>query len=296
MGLKLSARQYIIHGLIWILFLGVSPVSTFAESDDISIVPLGSSCPSGNHGGKEWRGALIEEYRNRKVLLDQEIAELQENFAWLQSKINRRLKFNHPITSRLVNSLDHKKRRLEFLKEDYAALSLFLSQYDLENSPPEKKKLSPQKLKGNCQLSLENRIKQFGIGDWVKVVKLNDELWVKTVLPILFPSGSAVIADEYDPFLKNLALFLIGQRFWVYVDGYADPDPIRTIRFPSNFELGAIRAANVVHHLVRNGLPPSVFKLATSGQYRLAEDRPLSPQKALERYVNISIHIYCENY
>ena len=295
---NLRVRQYIIYILLWMLFIGIGSVLSFAESDDISIVPLDSTdsveTSLEDSGQDGWRYALIEEYRNKKIDLDQELNELQENIQWLESKIRRRLKFNQSVSSRLFDSLDHKKRRLEFLKEAHAAVSLAISQYDLKKTQIKKKTLDPTSTKSACQASLEDRVEQFKIGDWVKVVPIGNELWIKTILPILFPSGSAVIADEYDPFLKKLALFLVGQRFWVYVDGYTDPDPIRTIRFPSNFELGAIRAANVVHHLIRNGLPPSSFKLATSGQYRLSEDRPLSPQKVLERYVNISIYFHCE--
>lgn len=43
----------------------------------------------------------------------------------------------------------------------------------------------------------------------------------------------------------------------IVVEGYTDDRPIRTAEFPSNWELSAIRAMNVVHYLIAQGIAPS---------------------------------------
>jgi chemotaxis protein MotB len=124
--------------------------------------------------------------------------------------------------------------------------------------------------------------------DWLDVVKDQDRYRIENRLPLLFASGSARIANEYDIFLDNLALVLKDCPMNVFVDGYADIDPINTTKYPSNFELGAVRAANVVHALIKKGMDPSMFKIGSTGRYRFA-GHEASEWKALERHVNITV-------
>ncbi|MCP3928538.1 MAG: OmpA family protein, partial [Bacteroidetes bacterium] len=113
-------------------------------------------------------------------------------------------------------------------------------------------------------------------------------LKLKTTLPILFPIGSAEIANEYKSFFMRFANLLKAYEVQIIVQGYADIDPIHTKKYPSNFELGAIRAANVVHELIKNGLKPSIFKINSPGKYRFsASGEPT--QKALERRAEVTV-------
>jgi chemotaxis protein MotB len=111
---------------------------------------------------------------------------------------------------------------------------------------------------------------------------------MKTTLPILFSSGSATVAREYKLFLKKLAAFLKPYDVKVLVNGYADTVPIKSKKYPSNFELGAARAANIVHQLVRSGLKPAVFKIASPGEYRFAA-KEMSKQKSFERRAEVTV-------
>jgi type VI secretion system protein ImpK len=58
----------------------------------------------------------------------------------------------------------------------------------------------------------------------------------------MFASGSAVVSDGYIPLLDRIGQALAVERGAVEVDGYTDNQPIRTVRFPSNFQLSAARA------------------------------------------------------
>jgi flagellar motor protein MotB len=113
-------------------------------------------------------------------------------------------------------------------------------------------------------------------------------LRIQTTLPILFTSGSAKVANEYQPFLKRLASFLKPYDVKVLVNGYADTVPINSKQYPSNFELGAARAANIVHQLVNQGLKPSIFKIETTGEYRFAAKEP-SQQKSFQRRAQVTV-------
>lgn len=88
---------------------------------------------------------------------------------------------------------------------------------------------------------------------------------------VLFPAGSADLALPGRAELGKLADMLldVADRIppkinWVMrVDGHTDNRPIRTARFPSNWELSTARAVSVVKFLVDNGVPPA--RLAATG-------------------------------
>jgi type VI secretion system protein ImpK len=58
----------------------------------------------------------------------------------------------------------------------------------------------------------------------------------------MFASGSATVEPGFKPLLDRIGLALKEERGTVRVIGYTDDQPIRTIAFPSNFQLSAARA------------------------------------------------------
>jgi chemotaxis protein MotB len=55
----------------------------------------------------------------------------------------------------------------------------------------------------------------------------------------------------------------------VKIEGHTDNAPIRTARFPSNWELSASRAAEVARMLVTAGFPGEKLSIEGFAQYRL---------------------------
>jgi type VI secretion system protein ImpK len=58
----------------------------------------------------------------------------------------------------------------------------------------------------------------------------------------LFASGSAAVTAKFDPLLQRIGQALGEERGAVQVIGYTDNQPIRSVQFPSNFQLSAARA------------------------------------------------------
>lgn len=239
--------------------------------------------------------ALVSEYQDTIELKIQEIYELNENLVWLDLKIKRLRSLHQPVPTDLSQSVAYKKLRINSLEKDVknfkAALKKVIARLPQEEVADEPNVPIPTETDRvtQDQAALIAQIKNSEISDWFELVPDQDKVQIRTTLPILFPSGSAVVSKEYDAFLRKVSSFVKGHKVWIVVDGYADPDPIRTKQFPSNFELGATRAANVVHALVGNGVDPAVFKVASTGKYRFPDARPLSDTKAIERYINITI-------
>ena len=106
---------------------------------------------------------------------------------------------------------------------------------------------------------------------------------------VLFPSGGAKVNDSFAPIATKIAAALDKEPGAVHVDGYTDSDPIRTIAFPSNFELSEARAKSVAA-MLKSGLSHPE-RLAVSGK---GADGPVAPNdteqnKSKNRRVEVSI-------
>lgn len=240
---------------------------------------------------------LVKEYQDRISSTTREIYELKENLEWLELKINRMTHLEKKVSTHLNESVAHKKLRIDVLEQDRSNHTQCLEKIKariLSRKKTAAKALAAEGGEPGTEIrpdkkKLIDQIKKAGLLEWFEVIPDQQTTTIKTILPILFPSGSAVISKEYNPFLEKISSFIKDYKTWIVVDGFADKDPIRTKQFPSNFELGAMRAANVVHALVSQGVDPSAFKVSSTGKYRFPTARKMSAQKVVERYVNITI-------
>ena len=84
------------------------------------------------------------------------------------------------------------------------------------------------------------------------------ENWVELTLPgsLLFPSAEAELEAEAEQRLRQLIEILAQGENAILVEGFTDDLPIRTERFPSNWELSAARAAAVVRFMEAEGIGP----------------------------------------
>ena len=105
---------------------------------------------------------------------------------------------------------------------------------------------------------------------------------------VLFHSGMADISQKAFFILDRIAAIIKKCSAAVRIEGHTDNVPISTYMFPSNWELSAARAVNVVKRFVDKGkIPPGRLSAAGYG-----ETRPLCPNdcpenKARNRRVEI---------
>ncbi|OQY49525.1 MAG: hypothetical protein B6230_07965 [Desulfobacteraceae bacterium 4572_89] len=147
---------------------------------------------------------------------------------------------------------------------------------------------SPAEKQQRFRDDLARDLKSAGLDDWFELTRGDGCSRLINRLPILFATAEATVAHEYKDLLKKLAGFLADRDVKILVDGYADIRSINTKKYPSNFELGADRAANVVHELEKFGIKPSVFQVGTTGRYRFAA-KGMSRAKGLERRVDLAV-------
>jgi flagellar motor protein MotB len=265
------------------------------------------------------------ETHNREIqVIDKQIKALETDIDWLVLKINQIRDSNRTADVSLKKSIISKEKNIKTLLKSKSRLEYLVEYYSSRLDPEReqnlekilRKALSSQKVKNITskniipkvksesdaqtalsqinndesisKAQLQNAINNAGLNDWVEINGSGTCLRIETTLPILFPTGSAKVANEYKSFFERLAQFLKSYDVKVLVNGYADTVPIHNEKYPSNFELGATRAANIVHQLVGHGLKPSIFRIESTGKYRFAA-KGMSKQKTLERRAEVTV-------
>ena len=98
---------------------------------------------------------------------------------------------------------------------------------------------------------------------------------------VLFASGSEILAQagklqitKLGKSLKEITATIPSDIDWILrVDGHTDRVPIKTKRFPSNWELSSARAISVVKFLMTQGIPANRFAAAGFGEFQPLDAR-----------------------
>jgi len=105
-----------------------------------------------------------------------------------------------------------------------------------------------------------------------------------------FDSGSDQLKPEGMALLDSLAPSLLEAENQIRVEGHTDTVPIRTARFPSNWELSTARATMIVSYLVsRYGFSPEKLSAAGYGEFRPIADNETPEGRARNRRVDILV-------
>ncbi|WP_424813023.1 type VI secretion system protein TssL, long form [Roseococcus sp. YIM B11640] len=93
----------------------------------------------------------------------------------------------------------------------------------------------------------------------------------------MFPSGSATLDPRYNDLMRRIGEALKIEPGRVQVQGHSDNQPIRTVRFPSNFALSQARAQEAANMIIAaNGMPA---RFAVEGR---ADAEPIAPNTTPE--------------
>jgi len=114
-------------------------------------------------------------------------------------------------------------------------------------------------------------------------------IFVRVGSLVLFQQGGATVSPGFAPIAKKIAAALDKEPGAITIDGYTDSDPVKTVQFPSNFELSVARAKSVAALIKADLSDPSRVTAAGKGA-----DNPVAPNdneadKAKNRRVEISI-------
>lgn len=125
---------------------------------------------------------------------------------------------------------------------------------------------------------LEKMVDDADLGNSVEVMTSDRGVTMRLKEGVLFKSGSDDILDEGRDVL--LKLRQVAERFGqgLVVEGHTDDRPIKSTRFPSNWELSTGRAAAALR-VMQGGGPLKVSSLQVSG---FADSKPIAPNDSEE--------------
>lgn len=163
-------------------------------------------------------------------------------------------------------------------------------------------KLSPKKmiqLKGFKNTSagtkvhdIQTYIQKHNLADSISVEMTKNGIMIRMMNPILFDLGKAKLKKRGLPLLNKIIGLANSFPNRIRVEGHTDDLPIHTPEFPSNWELSAIRAINVIHYFQDIGnINPKRLYYAGYGS-----NKPLVPNiSEKNRAKNRRVEIYLEN-
>ncbi len=137
---------------------------------------------------------------------------------------------------------------------------------------------------------LQQKIAQAGLSQSVSVTSTVRGVEVSLNASLLFASGSAKVAPKAQKLLFQLGAVFTTVPNDIEVAGYTDSVPIRSAKYPSNWQLSAMRAANVVYVLAHvSGIHPQRLSIAAFGHYHPIATNRTSQGRRLNRRVNILV-------
>lgn len=105
-----------------------------------------------------------------------------------------------------------------------------------------------------------------------------------------FSSGDATVRANFKPVLSKIKGLLEGTQGRITVAGHSDNVPIRTRRFPSNWELSSARAAAVARELLEEGeITESRIRIVGHGANIPIKENTSAENRAYNRRVEIII-------
>ncbi|MEW6764448.1 MAG: OmpA family protein [Pseudomonadota bacterium] len=108
---------------------------------------------------------------------------------------------------------------------------------------------------------------------------------------ILFSAGTANLSEAGLPLLDRIAEALKSNRYGISIEGHTDSIPIRNVRFPSNWELSAARAAIVLRYFIARGIPPERMRAIGYADTRPVVPNDTPESRARNRRVELVLHV-----
>lgn len=132
-------------------------------------------------------------------------------------------------------------------------------------------------------------LKPLSDGGQVLVTEGANGIKVEINAEVLFAPGEALLGAQAVSALSAVAQVLAPAEFPIIIEGHTDNVPINTYRFPSNWELSAVRASSVVRLFVDAGVAPSRLTAAGYGDQRPVADNDTPENRSRNRRVTLLI-------
>lgn len=160
----------------------------------------------------------------------------------------------------------------------------------LAGKTPRDQMVGDQAKLNNVKQQLEKMVQQAGLSAKIRVSQEERGVVLSFQEQVLFRLGEAELTPSARALLKQIAPILQQTPNYLRVEGHTDNLPIHTARFPSNWELSAARATNVLRELSEvYGISPQRLSALAFGEYRPVLPNTSEANRQQNRRVDIVI-------
>ena len=166
------------------------------------------------------------------------------------------------------------------LAEDRAALAKQVDELNRMKAAAEQRNAEYKKVMDRLKKMIDAGTLQVKIRNGRMVVQMSSD--------VVFPPGGIAIKPEAKEAISQLAQTIKefpDRKFQVV--GHSDNSPIKTATYPSNWELSARRAVEVVKLMITDGVPPTQLSAAGNGEFDPLAPNDTTENKTLNRRVEI---------
>jgi len=213
------------------------------------------------------------------------------------NSIDRAFDGNLKQTNKSATNLDEKSKLLKLFKTTETSV------YIDNNNPlildKSSKELKKQLSSFENQISVESAnfenirktIKsEFNNTQNINVIREPRGILIRLNDTVLFDKGSDIIKDKALNVLDKIAVVLKDEPNSIRIEGHTDNLPIKTDKFPSNWELSTARATNIIKYLVEvHKLNPSRISAAGYGEYMPISGNDTETGRGENRRVDIVV-------
>lgn len=141
------------------------------------------------------------------------------------------------------------------------------------------------------QQQLNKKLAKLQLDDSVQIKVNQGYAQIQIQNNILFQSAKAKLTEAGKDLLERLSPLLKQASGLIFIEGHTDNRPIKTKKFPSNWELGSARATSVLHFLASRQLKAERLRAVTYADTMPIADNNTETGRRKNRRVNILIKI-----
>jgi chemotaxis protein MotB len=252
------------------------------------VAATGAACvTSGKYDAKVGE---LDQALKREENLKAEVARLEREVARMRGELGTERKKLDDAAA-LIGEL---KGRLEKLGQNVEQLASERGQLQagLDDAKNRLEELRKQKAAAEARAAtfrtLVEKLRSMIDSGQIKVTIRNGRMVLALPNDILFDSGKTSVKPEGKEALARVAQVLatLSDRRFI-VAGHTDNVPIKTARFPSNWELSSARAIEVTRLLVENGMRAEVLSAAGYSQFDPVSSNDEPDGRAQNRRIEI---------
>jgi chemotaxis protein MotB len=243
----------------------------------------------------------LTETKEQNQSLEKRLAEAQESTRSAQTKLTSQ----QGLTTKAEAKITLLNHQIEALRKQLSELTSALA---LSETTVADQKIRIADLGRRLNVALTNKVQElsryrsefFGrlrevLGGRSDIQIVGDRFVLQSEL--LFTSGAAELGpggkeqlSELAETLKDIAQEIPSDIEWILsVAGHTDRRPIRTARFPSNWELSLARALSIVKYLIGQGIPPERLSAAGFGEFHPVDPGISAPAYRRNRRIEIKL-------